>query len=887
MKKKSILLTCIVAIMALAMFVGCDNAPTIPSFIVGGNISQTGDFLTGQTFDPTKFSVTVRYDNGRILPAEDVSVVLKETEANGTVEAGDKVEVYLGKNFESQDITAKAGIRVYDINSITVEGPESYVGKETPTNSELKVTANYLDNTGAEKTMVLRSTEFVVKAGGYSNGNVGPNAAQESVTGYVTVIPTVGQMVEANKEDQAAVQSKYEFTATFEPAELPGVIESIVSVSFKTGTVLPAWNYEEMPVPSFDDLLVYVKYAGKDYTGNTAGDLLDVDPGIELVYVTSDGAAVTSTDFSDTSKSYRAQATYEGMTVQTTNANGGSGAIGPKAVTLAIAPADSFAKMEEGTDLPALSADDFIIVAYCNNTVVPFDESKVELAFSTAAATVTAPTDGKVPAYESDTAKEDLYVVAECQGAKGSVDVTSYITEAATTAYNTTANGALTIETTASYEKPAAQYYDDINTVIDALTASDVTVKFTDPAATSAVTVVPTKLYYATSVPSVSADKVEATLLSEATKDAVTGYNLPENKALYIVAEYNAVDKDGNTTIYVAYDAVADGTTTKLTAGVADKDGAQVVLGYAKTEEGETPLIGATVSSVKFSTRNANGYVMAPTDIANNHTNYTLLVDGVTIESAKWGDVAVTSKAQTVEVYTTPDDYMVAEATIPAGVDYVAAPSTDITVALNDTGKAKILKVGDVVADVYNVNDFTATATYKSGAKETVEIVGLNIPSTYKVIGTTYAVPVVVSYVGANGEDTYVASVSVSAIEYIEPSDEGFAMKCTGIEEALKDGDSIPAGQYTRASFTLDTESYIPHLDSESDVTDFVSVSLITVDRSSGSTGVWTESDTSPKNLSAGDYVTFTVSYVDGTSAEAEAEKATYEIELRVVEAAN
>ena len=163
MKKKSILLTCIVAIMALAMFVGCDNAPTIPSFIVGGNISQTGDFLTGQTFDPTKFSVTVRYDNGRILPAEDVSVVLKETTTNGSVEAGDKVEVYLGKNFESQDITAKAGIRVYDINSITVEGPESYVGKETPTNSELKVTANYLDNTGAEKTMVLRSTEFVVK----------------------------------------------------------------------------------------------------------------------------------------------------------------------------------------------------------------------------------------------------------------------------------------------------------------------------------------------------------------------------------------------------------------------------------------------------------------------------------------------------------------------------------------------------------------------------------------------------------------------------------------------------------------------------------------------------------------------------------------------------
>lgn len=858
MKKKSILLTCIVAIMALAMFVGCDNAPTIPSFIVGGNISQTGDFLTGQTFDPTKFSVTVRYDNGRILPAEDVSVVLKETTTNGKVEAGDKVEVYLGKNYESQDVTAEAGIRVYDINSITVEGPESYVGKETPTNSELKVTANYLDNTGAEKTMVLRSTEFVVNAGGYSNGNVGPNAAQESVTGYVTVIPIVGQTVEDDELSWAAVQAKYEFTATFEPAELPGVIESIVSVSFKTGTVLPAWNYEEMPVPSFDDLLVYVKYAGKDYTGNTAGDLLDVDPGIELVYVTAEGAAVTSTDFSDISKSYRAQATYEGMTVQTTNANGGSGAIAPKTVSLAIAPADSFAKMEEGTDLPALSADDFIIVAYCNNTVVPFDESKVELAFSTAAATVTPPADGKVPTYNS----QNLYVIAKCQGATGSADVTSYITEAATTSYNITANGALTIETTASYEKPVAQYYDDINTVIDALTASDVTVKFTDPAATSTVTVAPTKLYYATEEPTTvdATDGVDVDLLSEVTKNAVTGYNLPTNTKLYIVAEYNAVDKDGNTTIYVAYDEVANGSTTELTAGVADKDGAQVVLGYANTEEGETPLIGATVSSVKFSTRNANGYVMAPTDIASSHTNYTLLVDGAVV--TEWTTVAVGAESKTVEVYTTSGEYMIAEATIPAGVDYVATPASDITVALNDTGKAKILKVGDVVADVYNVNDFTATATYKSGAKETVEIVGLNIPSTYKVAEATYKVPVVVSYVGAEGEDTVVVSANVTAVEYVAPKNNTFTLTYGG--KPYADGATIePSSTSSKAGTLFTVSGYDKFLVSGTNDSAVVKLTGATLVRG----GEFDYLNTSHQTID-GDTLIFTISYVNGTTVD-------------------
>ena len=80
MKKKSILFTCIVAIMALAMFVGCDNAPTLPSFVVGGTINQTGDFLEGQAFDPSKFTVTITYDNGRIVAADETVSVYLDTD---------------------------------------------------------------------------------------------------------------------------------------------------------------------------------------------------------------------------------------------------------------------------------------------------------------------------------------------------------------------------------------------------------------------------------------------------------------------------------------------------------------------------------------------------------------------------------------------------------------------------------------------------------------------------------------------------------------------------------------------------------------------------------------------------------------------------------------
>ena len=193
MRKKSILMVCISALIALTMFVGCDNAPVLPSFVVGGNVIQTGDFLTGQNFDPSKFSVTVTYDNGKIVAADDtVSVMIV---GNETVEAGDTAIVDFGIDFKGNHVTKEVAISVYDIQGITVEGPASYVMKNAPTNSELKVTANYLDQDGNEKTMTLRSTEFDVSHATYSNNNIGPNASQESVTGYVTVTPLVGQEI--------------------------------------------------------------------------------------------------------------------------------------------------------------------------------------------------------------------------------------------------------------------------------------------------------------------------------------------------------------------------------------------------------------------------------------------------------------------------------------------------------------------------------------------------------------------------------------------------------------------------------------------------------------------------------------------------------------------
>ena len=218
MKKRSILLTCIVAVMALAMFVGCDNAPVLPSFVVGGTINQTGDFLEGQTFDPSKFTVTITYDNGRIVAADETVSVYLDTDKNsdGKVNAGDTVKADLGKNYADSDICATAGISVYNIKSVEVVGPETIGSNNMEISaSDLTVTATYLDSTNSEKTMVLVPGEYTVGEE-VSGGNVTPSIPEAAASVEVTV--HVG-----NFGDDELVYT-YDFTVEYEepvPVDLP------------------------------------------------------------------------------------------------------------------------------------------------------------------------------------------------------------------------------------------------------------------------------------------------------------------------------------------------------------------------------------------------------------------------------------------------------------------------------------------------------------------------------------------------------------------------------------------------------------------------------------------------------------------------------------------
>ena len=406
MKKKSILLTCIVAIMALAMFVGCDNAPTLPSFVVSGSIDQTGDFLTGQNFDPKKFSVTVTYDNGKIVPADEtVSVYLEN--GGQKVYGGEVVMADLGKNYESQPVTAKGTVSVYNINRIEVAGgSESYVsvGGENPVigkASDYTVTAYYYDSDNVEKSMLLGSTEYSV----YWDGYVGikPSASNPSATGKLGIDVNVGGSVNAGNVE--SVTFTEEVPVTFQAADVDFEFTELVSIAVKENVTI--LGFADV-VPEFDDYTIMVS----DGTNSVP---LKSDPGIELSFLTNEYKPIT-----DISKQTTVivKAEYEGLEPVYCSAN-----ITP--VTLDVNYNSGEVKFYKGQALPELKNSDLTVTYSYNGQTRYLDPADAEFVFATLAGEVYTPiADGKIPA----TATE-IYVVGTYRGISdsyGPINVTDY-----------------------------------------------------------------------------------------------------------------------------------------------------------------------------------------------------------------------------------------------------------------------------------------------------------------------------------------------------------------------------------------------------------------------------------------------------------------------------
>ena len=119
MRKRSILLSCIAALMVIVMFVGCDNGPVWPiTSVKSGYINQIGDFLDGQAFDGSKFEIYVTYDNSSTPVLTTGTVYLESND--GTVDSGDYVRALAGTDVYGDEVYARGAATTYDVTTIDV-----------------------------------------------------------------------------------------------------------------------------------------------------------------------------------------------------------------------------------------------------------------------------------------------------------------------------------------------------------------------------------------------------------------------------------------------------------------------------------------------------------------------------------------------------------------------------------------------------------------------------------------------------------------------------------------------------------------------------------------------------------------------------------------------
>ena len=301
MRKKSILMVCISALIALAVFVGCDNAPVYPAWPTGGYVSQVGDILNGQAFDASKFQVVATYlDNSKKVI--DASVVFEDVDKSGNVTAGDTVSSTAGTDYYGNLVPANGTVSVYNIDSIdfTVAEGADYTSLEA---GDLTVTANYYNGKGELTVMPLSSTEYTV--------SVSSEAGEDDTTVYtITVTTSVGGNVKSSEKISVA-----------DEPEVLGTIVDITTITPNKYSV-PGFLYDELPAIDASKFRIGVLLEdGDSDTGIVDGDTIE---GLELAFVNQRTGAVLDKaldeyDFRNATD-IGVRATFEGKSIYTESA---------------------------------------------------------------------------------------------------------------------------------------------------------------------------------------------------------------------------------------------------------------------------------------------------------------------------------------------------------------------------------------------------------------------------------------------------------------------------------------------------------------------------------------------------------------------------------------
>ena len=328
MKKKSILLTCIAAVMALAMFVGCDNAPVYPSFPTGGYVAQIGDFVEGQSFDASKFQVIATYLDGSKKVIEDASVLYTDTDKDYKLSTGDTVSAIVGFDYNNNQLKGEGTVTVYPVERYEVTAAEKTYTVGDVSSADLSVTAYYINGKGELANMQVSASDAGLTA----------SVSRDAETTGTMTVKIGGDVI-----------AKIDVTVEEEVVE---PFAKLKGIKFKAGAIAQ-YDYAEPIEFTFDDFEV-TAYRDGSTTSEVVEDAEDL-PGFEVKAVRGDGLDMQSSDWafkSQTRTSLKVVASFNGETVETsipvakpviTVAYRGEGIVeGTKLADVVLDPADFF-----------------------------------------------------------------------------------------------------------------------------------------------------------------------------------------------------------------------------------------------------------------------------------------------------------------------------------------------------------------------------------------------------------------------------------------------------------------------------------------------------------------------------------------------------------------
>ncbi len=736
MKKRSILLTCIAALMALAMFVGCDNAPVFPDMpksVKGGYLTQTGVILTNQDATADKFNLAVYYDNG------DDPVVMPAT--NIQLDGTGNVFAVAGLDSENNEVmTQKLVVEFTDANRIEATGfKESYTVEEAKAikPSDITVKAFYeggeMNLTSSEFTVTYDTTEL-------KDSLVSPSHPTEEVE--ITIHPTVGVAAGSNALDETYVITvKYS-----EEAEAEYAIESVDKVKFADTAIIKGLAYDEIPVPSFDDVEFIVTY--DNGVQSTEWVKLTEESGVTLSYVDfGTKLELNKKNLVNDTRSYEIKAVYNDEPVYFE----GSEKPVTQVSAVQVTPVEGYKAptFKEGQAFESPVSEDFdVVLAYADGSYERLNAAaKEDVVFSYVKATPEAykPVDEFV---ESDV----LVIKAEYKG------VTGYSAQTITVqGEDDPVPVAITdVEINQFYNAPAKQYYNSVSTIeatlaINAIDSITVSFDKGEPQVIRGFTADNLAVEYSLTSGSVT----------ELDKDSLVDVD-----TIYIHLTWSYADAEKNVHSLDYYYPVE-----KLSQAYASE--IKVSVDYDKTSYDEKPMYG---TAYDFTVEAVNEYGVVSTLAADEYTIDGTLPETVTaakeftinaIVAGADGQKAITGKLSLGEpvayVDAAPDDLIiVAKEGTPAYMIDTARSNYFSTATVSNYEVTGYDAYGEAEVTIDSTNPFVLMKTAVESGENTVYVrvsytdstgkiqKNVLVPYTFDGVAFTDDTSIVLSY---NGEE--------------------------------------------------------------------------------------------------------------------------------------